>query len=72
MENKAECITHYVTLNIQTKGVRTDMNFLVTDVGNEDMALGYPWLATYKPHISWRLATTTGDVLSVIIHSQAT
>ena len=69
-ENKAGCITHYVTLNVQTKGKRVDMNFLVTDIGNEDVLLGYLWLATYEPRISWRLAAPTGDVLPVIIQSQ--
>ena len=70
-ENKAGCITHYVTLNVQTKGKRVDMNFLVTDIGNEEVLLGYPWLATYEPRISWRLAAPMGDVLPVIIRSQA-
>ena len=46
------------------------MNFLVTDIGNEEVLLGYPWLATYEPRISWRLAAPTGDVLPVIIRSQ--
>ena len=70
-ENKAGCITHYVTLNVQTKVKHVDMNFLVTDIGNEEILLGYPWLATYEPRISWRLAAPTGDVLPVIIRSQA-
>ena len=46
------------------------MNFLVTDIGNKEVLLGYPWLATYEPRISWRLATPTGDVLPIIIRSQ--
>ena len=71
LENKAGCITHYITLNVQTKGRCVDMNFLVTDIGNEEVLLGYPWLATYEPHISWRLAAPIGDVLPVIIRSQA-
>ena len=39
-ENKAGCITHYVTLNVQTKGIQVDMNFLVMDIRNEDVLLG--------------------------------
>ena len=46
------------------------MNFLVMDVGNEDILLGYLWLATYEPRISWRLVAPTGDVLPVIIRLQ--
>ena len=47
-ENKAGCITHYITLDVQTKGKHTEMTFLITDVGSEDMVLGYPWLAMLR------------------------
>ena len=57
-------------LDVQTKGQHTDMKFLITNVGNEDMVLGYPWLATYKPKVSWRNATLGNDILPVIIQSQ--
>ena len=30
------------------------MWFLLTDIGNEDILLGYPWLATYELKFSWR------------------
>ena len=56
-ENKAGCITHYMMLDVQTKGQHTDMKFLITDVRNEDMVLRYPWLATYEPKVGWRDAT---------------
>ena len=46
------------------------MKFLITDIGNEDMVLGYPWLATYKPKVSWRNTTLGNDVLPVINQSQ--
>ena len=48
MENKAGMITHYLDLNIQTKGIHKEMRFLITNIGKEDILLGYPWLATYK------------------------
>ena len=70
MENKAGCIMHYMMLDVQTKGQHIDMKFLITDVGNEDMVLRYPWLATYKTKVSWRNATLRNDVLPVIIWSQ--
>ena len=43
------------------------MTFLITNVGNEDMVLGYPWLVTYEPKVSWQDATLGNDVLPVII-----
>ena len=41
------------------------MHFLVTDLGGEDIILGYPWLATFEPPIT--LGTATIDVLSLPI-----
>ncbi len=52
-ENKDGLITHYLELNVQTKGVRRDLRFLVTNIGNEDIVLGYPWLATFEPQFNW-------------------
>ena len=68
-ENKAGCITHYTDLDVQTKGIHKQMRFLVTDIGNEDILLGYPWLATYNPEFSWQHATIHEDALPVIIRS---
>ena len=48
-ENKAGSITHFTDLDVQTKGIHRPLRFLVTDIGNENIVLGYPWLATYEP-----------------------
>src|SRR5258707_3625823 len=70
-ENRAGSITHSITLDMQTNGKWNDMVFLVIELGAEDLLLGYPWLATYEPRISWRLATPFGDTLPIIIRSKA-
>src|SRR5258707_3909027 len=69
-ENRAGSITHSITLDVQTNGKWNDMVFLVTELGAEDLLLGYPWLATYEPRISWRLATPFRDTLPIIIRSR--
>ena len=51
-ENKAGSITHYVDLEVQTKGMKCTMRFLVTNIGRENVLLGYPWLATYEPKLN--------------------
>src|SRR5882757_3029854 len=56
MENKAGSITHFTDLDVQTKGKRQVLCFLITDIGNENIIMCYPWLATYKPTINWREA----------------
>src|SRR5260370_40023048 len=69
-ENKAGSITHSITLDMQTNGQWNDMTFLITNLGKEELLLGYPWLVTYEPWISWRLAVPFGDTLPIIIRSR--
>src|SRR6266571_4396152 len=52
--NQAREIMHYITLNIQTKGIRKTIQFLITNIGNEDIILGYPWMATFEPQFTWK------------------
>ena len=45
------------------------MRFYITNIGKEDLFLGYPWLAAYKPHFIWKDATIREEALPVIIRS---
>ena len=45
------------------------MRFLVTNIGHENVLLGYPWLAAYEPKLNWRYATIAEDMLPVVIRS---
>ena len=65
--NKGGYLTRYVDLDVQTKGIHKEMRFLLTDLGGEDIILGYPWLATFKPKVTWKTATIDTTVLPVVI-----
>jgi hypothetical protein len=67
--NKSGKIMHYLDLDICTKGIHKEMCFLITDIGSKDILLGYPWLASFKPRFSWRLAVIDEKALPVIISS---
>jgi len=67
--NKAGQITHYLTLNVETGKTRKEMRFLITDIGKEDILLGYPWLATYEPRFSWRHGTIDEKQLPIVLRS---
>ena len=67
--NQAGRLTHFVDLLVQTKGQEKKMRFLVTDLGVEDVILGYPWLATFEPQFSWKDATMDTNILLVVIRS---
>ena len=67
--NKAGSITQYLDLQVQAKGTNKVMRFYITDIGNEQILLGYPWLATFEPKFNWRSATIDERLLPVIISS---
>jgi hypothetical protein len=67
--NKSGMITHFLDLNVQTNGINKEMRFLVTDIGHEEILLGYPWLATFEPKFQWRSAVIDEQVLPIIISS---
>ena len=68
-ENRLGKITHYVDLQVSTNGQDKEMRFLVTDIGKEDVLLGYPWLSTYEPKFSWRHATIDERMLPIVLRS---
>jgi hypothetical protein len=67
--NKSGMIMHYLDLDVCTKGIHKEMRFLITDIGSEDLLLGYPWLATFEPRFNWRSAVIDECALPVIISS---
>ena len=67
--NKAGNVTHYVDLIVETTGKRKEMRFLVSDVGQEDAILGYPWLATFEPKFSWAHGTIDVANLPIVLRS---
>ncbi len=68
-ENKDGLITHYVDRKVQTHGIHRNMRFLITNIGHEDVVLGYPWLAAYEPKFSWKYATIDETTLPVVLRS---
>ena len=67
--NKSGSITHSLELKVTTKGIDKIMRFLVTDIGNEDILFGYPWLATFEPKFGWKDAIIETQALPIIITS---
>ena len=52
-QNKAGSLTHYARLQL-TVGAHTEITeFLVTNLGPEDVVLGLPWLKRVNPTIDW-------------------
>ena len=69
MANQARHITHYADLNIQTNGSRKTIRFLITNIGSEEIVLGYPWMAAFKPQFKWGRGVIDEQALPIIIRS---
>ncbi len=67
--NQARNITSYITLDIQTKGIRKTIQFLITNIGNEDIILGYPWMAAFEPQFTWKNGVIHEKELPIILRS---
>jgi hypothetical protein len=52
-ENSAGTIQEYVDLTLIIDEKPSIERFLVTNLGKEDMILGYSWLAKWEPEIRW-------------------
>src|SRR6266702_5314979 len=48
-QNKAGSIKEYVELQVQVVPKKEEMRFRVTDIGEDEWALGYPWLVAFQP-----------------------
>ena len=46
-------ITHFCELRICQGKVEDVQKFYVTNLGNNQAILGYPWLKWFSPHIDW-------------------
>jgi hypothetical protein len=45
------------------------MRFLITDIGQEDVLLGYPWLSTYDPRFCWKHGTIDESNLPIVLQT---
>ena len=67
--NRGGQLTHFIDLEVRTGKDEWKMCFLVTDLGNEDLILEYPWLSTFKPKFSWREGVIDTTFLPIIVQS---
>jgi len=63
-ENRGGQIMHCVHLYIQHKDKQKWAKFFITNLGKDQLILGYPWLEEFNPEINW----TEGKLLGTRIH----
>jgi len=55
--NKAGAVTHTTTFKVKYQGKETCHKFLIADIGEDDIILGYPFFKGTKPNINWTKGT---------------
>jgi hypothetical protein len=65
--NKSGHITHFVDLLVRCGDRSKEMRFLITDLGEDEIVLGYPWLAAFQPKIDWKNATLDEEMQPLVI-----
>jgi hypothetical protein len=67
--NRVGQLTSFVDLEVRTGSKEEKMRFLVTDLGNEDLILGYPWLAMFEPQFNWQNSVIDIVHLPIVVRS---
>ncbi len=62
-------ITHFTDLQVRTGADTKLLQFLLTNLGRDEVILGYPWLTAFEPMIHWKDATLDKACQPVIISS---
>ena len=62
--NKSGKITQKVELEIQHQIHTKKLQFFVTNLGSDNMILGYPFLAVTNPELDWKKGTMKGTVVT--------
>ncbi len=60
--NKAGAVTHTTTFKVNYQGKETKHKFLIADIGEDDIILGYPFFEGTNPDINWTKGTMEGTV----------
>ncbi len=63
--NKSGQITHYLNLLVSRGAKKNSEHFYVTDLGSDQIILGYPWLRTFNPNIDWPSCKLIGPAVKI-------
>ena len=69
--NKDRQLTHYVHLWVQLGEKKELMLFYLTNLGEDRMLLGFPWLTAFNPKINWTEGTMEDLPLHIISKAAA-
>jgi hypothetical protein len=56
-------VTEACILEVEHEGQKELQRFYITDLGFDRALLGYPWLSTFEPKVSWKQGTVYGKTM---------
>ena len=69
--NQAGHITHKCWLKVQLGTIHQEMDFFITNLGQDRIVLGYPFLKLFNPNINWTKGNLTQTSTVSIVKSVA-
>src|SRR6266851_8607505 len=70
--NRAGTLKYYVDMSTRTRGKRTHLWYFITDLGENQVILGYLWFASAQPKIDWAKGWIDYMQLPIILRSDDT
>src|SRR6266702_2668252 len=67
--NQDGAISHFTDLQVRTGDETKTLRFLITNLGRDEVILGYPWLTAFEPVIHWKDTTLDKECQPVVISS---
>ncbi len=67
--NQDGAISHFTDLQVCTGNETKTLRFLITNLGRDEVILGYPWLTMFEPIIHWRDTTLDKTCQPVVVSS---
>ncbi len=67
--NQDGAISHFTDLQVHTRTETKTLRFLITNLGRDEVILGYPWLTAFEPIVHWKDASLDKACQPVIISS---
>jgi hypothetical protein len=67
--NRAGNLKHYVDLTTKTGTKLTRLRYFLTDLGENNIILGYPWFASAQPRIDWAKGWIAYDQLPIVLRT---
>ena len=68
-QNKAGDLKYYTDLHTRTRTTQRMLRYFLSDLGENQVILGYPWFTATQPKIDWARGWILHDQLPIVLHS---